>query len=78
MYRESEKGREYRDLQNTYGTGTKRPIDQWNGIENLEMDLQFCGQLIFGKAGKNIQWGRGGTVFSANGVGKILQPLAEE
>ena len=33
-----------------------RHIDQWNGIENPEVDSQFYGQLILDKAGKNIQW----------------------
>ena len=33
-----------------------RHIDQWNRTENPEMDLQMYGQLIFDKAGKNIQW----------------------
>ena len=33
-----------------------RHLDQWNGIENPEMDPQLRGQLIFNKAGKNIQW----------------------
>ena len=32
-----------------------RHIDQWNKTENPEMDPQLYGQLIFGKAGKNIQ-----------------------
>ena len=33
-----------------------RHSDQWNGIENPEMDPQMYGQLIFDKAGENIQW----------------------
>ena len=32
-----------------------RHIDQWNRIENPEVDPQPYGQLIFNKAGKNIQ-----------------------
>ena len=32
-----------------------RYIDQWNRIENPEMDLQLYGQLIFDKAEKKIQ-----------------------
>ena len=32
-----------------------RHSDQWNRIENPEMDPQTYGQLIFDKAGKNIQ-----------------------
>ena len=30
--------------------------DQWDRIENPEMDPQMYGQLIFVKAGKSIQW----------------------
>ena len=32
--------------------------DQWNRIENPEMDPQTYGQLIFDKAGKTIQWNK--------------------
>jgi len=39
------------------------------------MDPQPYDQLIFGKAGKNIQWKK--TVSSVNGVGKIGQQHAE-
>ena len=35
-----------------------RNSDQWNRIENPEMDPQTYGQLIFDKAGKNIQWNK--------------------
>ncbi|KAF0884860.1 LIN1 transcriptase, partial [Crocuta crocuta] len=33
-----------------------RHIDQWNRIENSEVDPKVYSQLIFDKAGKNIQW----------------------
>ena len=35
-----------------------RHSDQWNRIENPEMDPQTCSQLIFDKVGKNIQWNK--------------------
>ena len=35
-----------------------RHSGQWNRIENPEMDPQRYGQLIFGKAGKNIRWNK--------------------
>ena len=33
-----------------------RHVDQWNRIEQPEVNPQICGQLIFNKAGKNIEW----------------------
>ena len=54
----------------------KRHSDQWNRIENLEMDPQTYGQLIFDKQ-ERISNGIK-TVSSASGAGKTRQRHAEE
>ena len=53
-----------------------RHSDQWNRIENSEMDPQTHGQLIFDKSGKNIQWNKESLVTS--GAGKTGLRHAKE
>ena len=52
-----------------------RHIDQWNRVESPDVDPQLQGQIIFDKAGKNIQWKK---VSSINGAGKIGQLCIEK
>jgi hypothetical protein len=44
-----------------------RQVDQWNRIEDPEMDPCTCSHLIFDKGAKTIQWGE--KAFSTNGAG---------
>ena len=47
-----------RNHQDSMVLAQKQTPDQWNRIENPEMDPQAYGQLIFDKAGKTIQWNK--------------------
>ena len=52
-----------------------RHINQWNRIENPEVDPEIYGELIFDKGRKTTHWKK---VSSINGAGKIGHPHAEE
>jgi hypothetical protein len=45
-----------------------RQVNQWNRIEDTEMNSYNYGHLIFDKGGKTTQWKKK-TTFSTNGAG---------
>jgi hypothetical protein len=56
---------------------SERQLDQWNRIEDPEMNPHTCGHLIFDKGAKTIQWKKK-TAFSTNGAGTTGSYLVEE
>ena len=54
-----------------------RKVDQWNRIEDPEMNPHTYGHLIFDKAAKTIQWEKK-TAFSTNGAGTTGSYHVEE
>jgi hypothetical protein len=54
-----------------------RQVDQWNRIEDPEMNPHNYGHLIFDKGAKTIQWKKK-TAFSTNGAGKTGSYNVEE
>jgi hypothetical protein len=54
----------------------ERKVDQWNRIEDPEINQHTYGHLIFDKESKTIQWKE--TAFSINGAGSTGSYHLEE
>jgi hypothetical protein len=55
-----------------YDIGSDRQVEQWNRIEEPEMNPHTYSHVIFDKRVKTIQLGKKRTAFSTNGAGSTV------